>query len=254
MNQAESLAEVGQDYNNTMRSRRALEILAAAVHKGETILDVGGGISPFYGATHLLDILPYDRQRLMRNSWGGKRAQSWDEASYTQFDCCEGKWPFEDQSFDVGCNVGMIEDIRDPIFVIREMQRVCRKVLIETPSRLFEQTVGADHQRYAGFWHHRWMVYERDGSLVFQRKTPIIDLPGCHFRLQPWQRFDPEQALFVFFAESPFPVEEVAFWSDSSEFQDLAQFVNGAEPPRPLLIKDWRRIVYHFRQMVSGAM
>lgn len=254
MNQIDSLAEVGQNYNNTMRSQRVLEILDVAVRGGETILDVGGGISPFYGATHVLDILPYDRERLMKNSWGGKRDQPWNEAHYTQFNCCEGKWPLEDQSFDLGLNVGMIEDIRDPVFVAREMQRVCRKVLIETPSRLFEQTVGADHQRYAGFWHHRWMLYETAGTLVCQRKTPIIDLPGCHFTVYPWQQVKPLQGLFTFFAHSPFPVVETAFWSDNAEHQDLSDFVKRTPPPETTLVRDWRKIVYQFRQRVWGVM
>jgi ubiquinone/menaquinone biosynthesis C-methylase UbiE len=254
VNQVDSLNEVGDNYRNSMRSQRAQDTLDAAVRAGESILDVGGGIAPYYGATHVLDVLPYDEIRMKRNAWGGTRDQPWTEAQYTQFDCCDGRWPFEDKSFDLGCNLGMIEDVRDPIFIAREMQRVCRAVLIEAPSRLFEQTIGSDHMRYAGFWHHRWMFSERDGTLVCGRKTPVINLPGCHFKIRPWQRVDPRQALFTFLSKSPFPVKEEAFWSDATEFQNLADFVRQNSAPKTIPIRNWRSIVYRIRQTLFGVM
>ncbi|HVM62394.1 MAG TPA: methyltransferase domain-containing protein [Verrucomicrobiae bacterium] len=253
MSEIEGLGDVAKSYDNRMRSQRAQDVLEKAFRAGQRILDVGGGIAPFHGATHVLDILPYDDARLAANAWGSVRKTPWTESEYTQFDCCDSRWPLADQSFDLGCCLGMIEDVRDPIFIARELQRVCRKVLIETPSRLFEQTVGADHMRYAGFWHHRWMLFERDGALVCRRKTPMINLPGCHFKIRPWQRLDPRHAHFTFLAESPFPVIEEAAWSDDAEFRDLAGFVKQSTAPPTIFIREWRGIVYRLRQAFLGS-
>jgi hypothetical protein len=38
------------------------------------------------------------------------------EARYTRFDGCDGKWPIEDKSFDLGYNPALIEDVRDAVF------------------------------------------------------------------------------------------------------------------------------------------
>ena len=54
-------------YQNPWIPARAREILAAEQGR---ILDVGGGLSPYFRAQHVIDIAPFDAERLMQNAWG----------------------------------------------------------------------------------------------------------------------------------------------------------------------------------------
>jgi SAM-dependent methyltransferase len=234
-------------YRNKMHSPRTVALLEEAARLGQRVLDVGGGVGPWHQSAHILDILPFDRERMQTTMWGGDRPGGWQPEQYTQQDICDGKWPFADGAFDVGYSAGVLEDLRDPIFVAREMQRVCRRVILEGPSRLCEQTAGIDHQRWSGFWHHRWMMYEQDSSLIFQRKTYLINLPGCHHQLRPWERAAGDELLFVFAAPSPFPVREVAFWNERDEAANLRKYV-ATNPLHREREANWRKIVFNLRQ------
>ena len=55
-----------------------------------------------------------------------------------------------------------LEDIRDPIWVCREMHTDRAAGYIETPSRLEEQTAGVQGP-WVGWGHHRWLVEAVDG-------------------------------------------------------------------------------------------
>ena len=55
-------------YRNPWIPGEALNILTTETGR---ILDVGGGAAPYYRATHVLDIQPFDAERLSENAWGG---------------------------------------------------------------------------------------------------------------------------------------------------------------------------------------
>ena len=210
-------------YQNRLRSKKVLAFLND-LGSNQTILEVGGGFQPYYRSTHIVDIQPYSKSRLSETPWGGHRV--WERAEYTQLDVCESRqWPFDDKSFDVGYSSHLLEDVRDPIHPVREMQRICKKVIIETPSRLCEQTRGIEHERWCGFWHHRWLVYKEGEALIFQKKTPVVELPGCHYVLKPWERVESEGVSFYFVSEGPFPVLEKSFWPEQKEMEDLKKFI-----------------------------
>src|SRR4051812_21610793 len=117
-------------YSNPWVPKIALDVLVA--EKGP-IIDVGGGAAPFAGASHVLDLIPYDGHRLVTNAWGGARSSPWTEAEYTQFDICGRKpWPFSDKSFSLGLCSHTLEDLRDPLPALAELGRVCERLLIIT--------------------------------------------------------------------------------------------------------------------------
>lgn len=148
-------------YSNRWIPDGALDILR---HEKGTILDVGGGAAPFAGATHILDMQLFNPTQLAENSWGDDvsgRSTEWLESDYTQLDLCSGtRWPFQDKEFDLGLCSHTLEDLRDPLPALAELQRVCKRVLVIAPSRLLEQTRGIDHPRFCGFLasslDHRW--------------------------------------------------------------------------------------------------
>lgn len=240
-------------YENGFKNKKVLELLNS-LDRDQTILEIGGGFQPYYRSTHIVDIQPYSTSRLSETPWGGHRV--WKREEYTQLDVCESQpWPFKDKSFDVGYSSHLLEDVRDPIHPVKEMQRICKKVIIETPSRLCEQTRGIEHQRWCGFWHHRWLVYEEKGALIFQKKTPVAELPGCHFVLKPWERAETENLVFYFISDKTFPVFEKSFWSEKEEMKDLKKFVSlNCGRLQSHRDSNFRKVVYRLRQRYAGIV
>lgn len=145
-------------------------------HKESKILDVGGGIKPLSLATHVIDILPY--------SGGNSNANVMDEL-YPDFkfhedtwlvrDICDTPWPYEDKQFDIVWCTQTLEDIRDPIGVVKEMTRIGKQGYISSIHRSYESQLNIDNQKgYAGFVHHRWFVEIIDNELIFTFKYPLI--------------------------------------------------------------------------------
>ena len=58
-----------------------------------------------------------------------------------------------------------LEDLRDPLWVCRELIRVAKAGYIEVPSRLFETIIGMERPGQAGLSHHRWLV-DVDGTHI----------------------------------------------------------------------------------------
>lgn len=247
-------------YKNAWISHAALRRLEEI---DGSILDVGGGLAPFWRATHILDILPFDAGRLSRNAWGnrprmmeGERTErvGWSETQYTQWDICDGKpWPFKDDSFDLGLSSHCLEDLPSPFHAVRELSRVCRQVLIITPSRLIEQMMGVNNLREVGFRHHHWMVSPGDkGKIVFQRKSKRLYRDGCHLRCPAGKTLPIDLGSLAFFGSSFEPLEKT-FPDEAAELADLRAFVNEWKARGNLFVRDprarsWRYWVYRWKQ------
>ena len=172
---------------------------------------------------------------------------AWTEEQYTRLDLCEsGKWPFGDKQFSLAISSHCLEDLRDPLPAVREMCRVARSVAIIVPSRLIEQTRGADHPRYCGFYHHPWIVFAEGSRLVFRRKTPVLMLPKCHIVCPYGVRLRPELGSSFLTGES-FEPEEQAFWSERDEFDDYSRFVVPFRGRKDLWIPDERATGFRHR-------
>jgi hypothetical protein len=124
------------------------------------VLDVGGAAKPLARADVVMDVLP---------------------GADVRRDVCDREpWPFDDGQFDFAVCSHTLEDVRDPIWVCAELQRVARAGYVEVPSRLEEQSWGV-HGEWAGWSHHRWLVDVGDGELVFGHKSHAVHRPGNHF-------------------------------------------------------------------------
>ena len=97
------------------------------------------------------------------------------------FDICAAPWPFPDKHFDFSFCSHLLEDVRDPLVVLRELSRVSRAGYIETPSRAREIFLPTRFPRLAawlgrtqdvGFAAHRWYVEYVEGEFRFLAKTP----------------------------------------------------------------------------------
>jgi len=184
----------------------------------------------------------------------------WGAEDYTKWDlCCGEKWPFADRAFDLGLSSHCLEDIRDPVQVVREMGRVCKRSLIVCPSRLFEQMRGVDHPRYCGMPHNLWLVSVKDGVLEFRRKTPIVEFPGMHLVCPPGKKLTTEAGSMFYVTESPVAREVMYFdtFADKREYADFVKSKLGtqsAEMERDGRWCSWRQWVWYWRQWWLGAV
>ncbi len=141
----------------------------ALIQPGDRVLDIGGAEEVFPRANVVLDIVPYEQRQPGPLSGEPEHftADSWFVA-----DICKSEiWEkFRYKEFDFVLCSHTLEDVRDPIYVCEQMNRVAKRGYLEVPSRLRECTRQNARERSAGWPHHRWIVDFIDGYLVFTHK------------------------------------------------------------------------------------
>lgn len=204
---------------------------AAAVPR---ILDVGGWYQPFNLATHVIDLLPYATRRA-HEALDPEDAERFSADTWVTADVCNPPWPFPDRFFDFAICSHLLEDVRDPLAVCRELNRVAKAGYIETPSRLREifskerrslVRLLRGRQPEIGFYHHRWLV-ELDGShLRFTAKTAALAEDRRHYltRRDIGRKLGEAESAIGLFWEDRFTFAEVFadVRSDYPEFRRKA--------------------------------
>lgn len=67
----------------------------------------------------------------------------------------------------------VLEDIRDPLFVVRWIQRVGKRGFIAVPNKHTELSA-VESPQYPGYYHHRWMFTLRSDILLAVAKLPLL--------------------------------------------------------------------------------
>jgi SAM-dependent methyltransferase len=156
--------------------RNLRRVCEHALHGGR-VLAVGAANGVLNAATHVIDFAPpSDDLRAV----DPENARRFGPASWAAADLCAGPWPYATKSFDYAFCSHALEDVRDPVAVLRELCRVARAGYIETPSRAREIFVKSRHPKLAawlgrkpevGFGRHRWYVENTHGQFRFLAKT-----------------------------------------------------------------------------------
>ena len=219
------------------------------------VLDVGGWGSPFPRADWVLDLLPYETRGL----YGYERStadERFDADSWVTRDICDHEpWPFADDQFDFAICSHTLEDIRDPVWVCRELARVARAGYIETPSRTEEQSWGV-HGPWVGWSHHRWLVDTDGDRLRFVHKPGVLH-ERDHFPSRHAEAMAPEERVLAFWWESSFQAEEINFFEPDdlhSYLRDLPgaeHLVTPSAPPASRARRSLNRLP-GVRQAVQG--
>lgn len=176
------------------------------------VLDVGGWAAPHSRADWVIDLGAWETRHHYERVRGevAQRSERLTRETWAQRDiCAPGPWPFEDEMFDVVICTQTLEDVRDPIKVCVELQRVGRAGYVETPRAEIELTRGIESPLWCGWLHHRWLVEEENGGLVFQAKPhhihnvfwPAIRSPRFLQARAPWN--------LEFVWKGSFPVREL---------------------------------------------
>lgn len=195
------------------------------------VLDVGGWASPLARADAVIDLMPYETRGL----YGAARTtERFNADTWVVRDICASEpWPFRDHEFDFVVCSHTLEDLRDPIHVCQEMQRVARAGYIEVPSRLEEQTYGVEGP-WVGRSHHRWLIDIGDRSISFVCKPHMLHREGAHFPAGFDGLLDPEEAIQMLWWEDGFDCGEHIFYEIEEHDSFIESFVARNLEQRPL--------------------
>ena len=183
-----------------------------ALPEGSRILDAGGWFNPCMAATHVVDLMPYETRRghLDPAPLAGElfTKATWCQAEFTRDDL---RLPFPDGFFHFSICTQTVEDLTDPIPLLRELQRVSRAGYVECPSRLSEQTTGVRDRitNRHGHPHHNWIVDAAAGLMELAPKASLDGLAENSFTipLRFYEREtqgDPGKAVCQLFWEREF--------------------------------------------------
>lgn len=153
-----------------MNDQQAARI-AGGLPEDARVVDVGGGAAPFWRADVVLDAIEYEAAGRLAKENGEQKPVRYSRDTWVQRDLCAREpWPFSDDEFDYAVCSHLLEDVRDPIWICSELSRIARAGYIEVPSRYVEQSRGVEHPRFAGYYHHRWLISSEQGELQFRHK------------------------------------------------------------------------------------
>lgn len=244
-----------------MDIKNALRLLSE-IPEGAKVIDIGGGAAPFPRADYVLDALPY--QACGSGSDGNINRQLNIEPRYSadrwiQADLCDRTpWPIEDKSFDFAVCSHLLEDLRDPIWICSELQRIAKAGYIETPSRILEQSRGVENPCYTGYYHHRWLITRTPTGLEFRHKPHVLHSrkDAIVAKLSAAQRIAPEYAIVTMDWVESFTAIEVLEFSEEAVIAELCEFAQAARKlpnlreqlPTPL-----RRHIYYARLRMAGV-
>ncbi|HEX8105071.1 MAG TPA: methyltransferase domain-containing protein [Solirubrobacteraceae bacterium] len=171
------------------------------------VLDVGGWARPFPRADWVLDLMPHATRGMLGSD--GPGPERFSERTWVERDICAREpWPFADGQFDFAICSHTLEDVRDPVHVCQELQRVARAGYVEVPSRLEEQAYGIQGP-WVGWGHHHWLIEPADGGLAFVFKPHILH-GRPEFQLPPeaHARLGEEERSLTLWWEGGFPATE----------------------------------------------
>lgn len=182
----------------------------------ERVLDVGGCEKPLRAATHVVDIMPYEMRRV--DEGRGPLPERFEKRTWLERDCNHTTWPYRRGYFDFVWCCQVLEDLRDPIAVCKEMMRVGKAGFISTVHRSYESTaVQADG--VVGYHHHRWLIELIESKLCFTWKSPILHVNPS---MRPAYALD---WLLHFKWSSYFLVEERFIGGDTGQRLELTGYL-----------------------------
>jgi len=207
-----------------IKENKILQVLSK-IKPTDKVLDIGGWAKPFNRANYVLDYMPYQTRGLAGKF--GPDKEHFTKETWIVSDICDRKqFPFKDKEFDFVFCSHTLEDIRDPIWVCSEINRIGKSGYIKTPSRIIEshKNIGGKwnlNKYVVGYSHHIWYVEDFDNKLLFTPKNPLIH------NIKEFQVNNLcEPKIMSFFWKGDFEYEENNINSQSykSIFADLKRF------------------------------
>jgi hypothetical protein len=245
-----------------MLDSSAAQILAT-VADDALVIDVGGGTSPFERADWVMDALGYDERSDLGVSHGtGLRTdeERFGADTWVQRDFCDREpWPFPDDHFDFAICSQTLEDVRDPVWMCSELNRIAKRGYIEVPSRLEEQTFGFQGP-WAGWTHHRWLidVDQAAATIEFVHKPHLLNTRvEAQFPAQFRNRLTDAERVQTLWWNGSFSYRERLFWNHAEFDAYVAGFVEAELAARGLTRRElsagWRARLTRLRRRATGG-
>jgi SAM-dependent methyltransferase len=190
--------------------------LMREIKDDDRVLDIGGWWKPFNRADTVVDLKPYDTR-----GGGGSietGTERFSKNSWFQMDVSSTPLPFPDKSFDFVVCSQTLEDLKDPVYLCKELMRVGKKGYIETPSIWIECQFGIDAPdeslNYPGYQQHRWFIDYEDNKVIFIPKLAYLS-SFCFVDLKIVKDYVRNRRIWTscLFWEGKFEVNEI-FTSD----------------------------------------
>jgi hypothetical protein len=154
--------------NDEVRARVLADLLARKRQEpGFSVLDVGGGANAWAdrAVDAYVDIVPFatDRELFLGDVC---QPAVWDEVAAAV--------ERRGRRFDFSICTHVFEDVRDPLFVARQLERVSAAGFVSMPTKHSELS-HVESGAYLGYCHHRWVFTVRDETLVAVAKLPVVE-------------------------------------------------------------------------------
>lgn len=184
-------------------------------NKFDSVLDVGASYNMWAGdyVTHTLDLNKTD-DRYKKFVGNMSDTPVWEEVDLYLKE--------HNFTFDFTICTHTLEDILNPIFVIKNMIKFSKGGFISMPSKWADLTLST-YRPWKGWMHHRWLFDVIDDTLVCVPKLPYFEyIDTTHFANKPTEiRFYWKDTFSVKFLNDDFigPSEE-------SYLEQVYQFLN----------------------------
>ena len=165
-------------FTNIQRQRDSvLELLKEKQYK--RVIDVGGGMNSWAApyVTHLADYLPYKKEAVISFEGDLNEPEIWDEIK---------KDVGQNGTFDFAICTHVLEDIRNPITILKNLPKIAKQGFIAVPNKHWElhknvecgneheQAIWKVNDNWIGFFHHRWILDVKDGVLWLYPKLAFV--------------------------------------------------------------------------------
>lgn len=190
----------------------------------DVMLDIGAWGRPLTRADWVMDLMPYKSRGLYGRD--GPLPERFSKDTWIVRDICDrAPYPFADKELDFVICSHTLEDVRDPIWVCSEMERIANAGYIEVPSRLEEQSYGFQGP-WAGWGHHRWLIDVTDNKIEFVFKHHVVhNRDSDHFPDGFQQQLTAEQRVQQLWWEGSFQYGERVTVSAEELDPYVAEFV-----------------------------
>lgn len=204
------------------------EAIVDRLPEAALVLDVGGAAQPFWRADWVIDLQPYEARGQLSGA-PDPASERFAADTWVRRDICDREpWPFSDGQFDFAVCSHTLEDVRDPVWVATELQRVARAGYIEVPTVEEELTYGIQGP-WVGWGHHHWLVLVEEDRIEFLFKHHVINREGSHLPAGSQAGLPLSQKVQTFWWERGFDASERFMLTA----QQLDSFLAGiaAHPP-----------------------
>lgn len=222
--------------------RRTLELIGP----DDVVVDIGGWAQPFTRANYVVDLMPYETRGIFGRL--GPERESFTRDTWMKLDVCTDPLPFADQSIDFLICSHTLEDVRDPIRLCKEINRVSKRGYIEVPSRRMESIRNLEHRGYPGYYHHHWLVEISEHVITFRFKTPLMCSSWKYtFPKSYLSQLSADDRVAWLFWQGSFGYLEVVQLSEQKVAAELESFVRRHRP-----YPEWRYVADRLRPNVKA--